>query len=68
MIAKFTRQAQKAMEAAAETACAMQSGYIGTEHLLLGLIQEGTSVAAKALNHEGITEEAVRELITKLDM
>ena len=68
MTAKFTKQALKALELAGIAAVEMGSGYVGTEHLLLGLIREGSSVAAKALIQEGITEEAVLELISRLEM
>ena len=49
----FTDRARRVIVLAQEEARALQHNYIGTEHLLLGLIREGEGVAAKALAVEG---------------
>ena len=56
MIDRFTEKAREAIQAAAELAAQLDHGYVGTEHLLLGLIREGTGVAAMILGHYGVTE------------
>ena len=55
MIDRFTEKAREAIQAAAELAAQLDHGYVGTEHLLLGLIREGTGVAAMILGHYGVT-------------
>lgn len=56
---KFTEKAEKAVTHSQESAAALQHNYVGTEHLLLGLVKEGTGVAARVLQAQGITEEKV---------
>jgi len=56
MQGKFTPQAQKALAFAQEATLAFKHGYIGTEHLLLGLIRTEGSVAQKALRNQGLNE------------
>ena len=46
MIDRFTQKAREAIRLAVETAQELEHGYVGTEHLLLGLIKEETGVAA----------------------
>ena len=62
MIDRFTEKAREAIRVAAELAAQLDHGYVGTEHLLLGLIREGTGVAAMILEHYGVTEEKVLSL------
>ena len=50
MIDRFTEKAREAIQAAAELAAQLDHGYVGTEHLLLGLIREGTGVACLLWN------------------
>ena len=59
----FTENANKAMNMAID--CAQQLGhtYIGTEHILLGLLQESSGVASVALENSGVTFEAVEQNI-----
>jgi ATP-dependent Clp protease ATP-binding subunit ClpC len=57
---RFTDRARTALQLAQEEARLLKHSFIGTEHLLLGLIHEGNGVAAKALEHLGISLEAVR--------
>jgi len=61
MFSNFTEKARAAISCAHDTACELGHHYVGSEHLLLGLIKEGTGVAAKALENVGITEEGVKE-------
>lgn len=58
---KFNEQARKVLNLAAEEAIQLQHNYIGTEHLLLGLIGEGEGVAAKVLDNMGVKLEEVRK-------
>lgn len=56
---KFTEKAEKAINFSQECAASLMHSYVGTEHLLLGLVKEGTGVAARVLQAQGITEEKV---------
>lgn len=62
----FTPQAKKAIELAMDEANAMGHNYIGTEHLLLGLIREGEGVAAQVLFNLGLDANKVREAVMEL--
>ncbi len=62
----FTSKALKAMKLAEKAARAMQHNYIGTEHMLLGLLKEGTGVAAKVLIDNKVYKEQVTDLIQSL--
>ena len=59
----FTEKARMAISLAHDAACRMGHGYIGSEHLLLGLIEEGSGVAAKELEKAGVTKELVENQI-----
>ena len=59
IFSNFTEKARAAINNAHDAACEMGHGYIGSEHLLLGLIREGTGVAAQALAKANITEDLV---------
>ena len=65
---KFTEKARAALLLAEKTAAGLRQGYVGTEHILAGLLKEGTGVAAKVLVENGVEEkqllEMIRELIT----
>lgn len=63
----FTQKANKALNIAIKSAEDFGHSYIGTEHLLLGLIKEGSGVAATALIEAGLTAESVEETILKVD-
>ena len=65
MGAKFTGKAQRSLNRALETAKQLGHTYVGTEHLLYGILAEGDSVAAGVLLSAGMTPESVRELIIK---
>ena len=66
MIYKFTNKAKKAIEIADDISIQLGHNYIGTEHILYGLVKEGEGIAAKVLNNKGITEENVKEKIEEL--
>ncbi|MBN2073639.1 MAG: ATP-dependent Clp protease ATP-binding subunit [Actinobacteria bacterium] len=65
----FTPRAKKVLELSLREALQMGHNYIGTEHLLLGLLREGEGVAARVLNSLGVTldnvKEKVREILNK---
>ncbi|HCA04463.1 MAG TPA: ATP-dependent Clp protease ATP-binding subunit ClpC, partial [Ruminococcaceae bacterium] len=63
----FTQKANKALNLAVEAAQNCGHSYIGTEHILLGLINEGSGVAAAALKSCGVTAQAVEEKILNAD-
>jgi ATP-dependent Clp protease ATP-binding subunit ClpC len=60
---RFTDRARRVLVLAQEEARELNHAFIGTEHILLGLIREGEGVAAKALDALGVTFEAVREKV-----
>ena len=60
---KFTEQARKVLSLAREEAQRFQHDYIGTEHLLLGLVREGEGVAAKVLSNLGVELNKVRDAV-----
>ena len=66
MMDRFTQKAREAIRLAVETAQELEHGYVGTEHLLLGLIQEGSGVAAAVLERHEVTKERVMELMERL--
>ena len=66
MFERFTDRARRVVVLAQEEARTLDHGYIGTEHLLLGLIREGDGVAARALESLGISLDAVREQVGQI--
>jgi ATP-dependent Clp protease ATP-binding subunit ClpC len=60
---KFTEQARKALSLAQEEAHRFRHNYIGTEHLLLGLVREDDGVAAKVLQKLGVELQTVRNAV-----
>jgi len=60
---KFTERARKVLSLAQEEAQRFQHDYIGTEHLLLGLVREGEGVAAKVLSNLGVELKEVRNAV-----
>src|SRR5206468_2951828 len=66
MFERFTDRARRVVVLAQEEARMLNHNYIGTEHILLGLIHEGEGVAAKALESLGISLEAVRQQVIQL--
>ena len=66
MIYKFTSRAKLAIECAQEEAISLGHNYVGSEHILYGLIKEGAGVASKVLTNQGITPEDVELKIIEM--
>ena len=62
----YTAKARKALELAGKLSKTLQHNYIGTEHILLGLLKEGTGVAAQILMDNGVEEDQLLQLIEDL--
>ena len=65
MQSQFTDKATRALTLAGQTARKLKQGYVGTEHILIGLIKEGTGVAARVLKENGVEEEKVYSMISE---
>ncbi len=63
---RFTQMAANAMQYAADAASELQHNYIGTEHLLVGLLREEEGIASQVLNQHGISEEKILRLVAQL--
>ena len=63
LFSNFTEKARIAISEAHDAAAEMGHNYIGSEHLLMGLIREGSGVAAKVLEKNGVTAEKVKDKI-----
>ncbi len=66
MIYKFTKRAEKALEHANKVAVKLGHNYIGTEHLLYGLVKEGAGIAGKVLENQGVTPDKILKEIEAL--
>jgi ATP-dependent Clp protease ATP-binding subunit ClpC len=66
MFERFSDQARRSVVLAQEEARRLNHNYIGTEHILLGLLHEGENVAAKALQALGITLEGARQQVEEI--
>jgi hypothetical protein len=66
MFERFTDRARRVVPLAQEEARMLNHNYIGTEHILLGLLREGEGVAAKALESLGISLDAVRQQVEEI--
>lgn len=66
MQSHFTQKAQAALAQAAKCARSLKQGYIGTEHILVGLLKENTGVAARVLTDNGVEATQVMEMIQEL--
>jgi ATP-dependent Clp protease ATP-binding subunit ClpA len=66
MFERFTARARRSIVLAQEEARNLQHNYIGTEHILLGLLHEGQGVGARALAQSGVTLDAVRQEVTAM--
>ena len=62
----FTEKANTALSLAAKCAGSLNQGYIGTEHVLAGLLKEGTGVAAKVLTENGVDLDKLLDMIREL--
>ena len=69
MFERFTDRAKRVMVLAQNQAHSLNHAYVGTEHILLGLLEEGEGIAAQVLNEKGITlEKARNEVINMIGM
>ena len=66
MFERFTDRARRVVVLAQEEARTLNHNYIGTEHILLGLLREGDGVAARVLQRIGVSSEAVRDKVTSI--
>src|SRR5829696_3245407 len=66
MFERFTDRARRVVVLAQEEARLLDHNYIGTEHILLGLVHEGGGVAAQALTQLGVSLEAVRDQVKEI--
>ncbi|MFU0519906.1 Clp protease N-terminal domain-containing protein, partial [Gardnerella swidsinskii] len=66
MFERFTDRARRVIVLAQEEARSLQHNYIGTEHILLGLIREGEGIAAKALSSKGVGLEGTRKQVEEM--
>lgn len=66
MQTSYTAKAKKAVDIAARMSRSLHHNYVGTEHILLGLLKEGTGVACHVLRDNGVETEKVLELIEEL--
>ncbi len=66
LYSNFTEKARIAISEAHDAACELGHNYIGSEHIVIGLLREGTGVAAKVLERADITEEKVIDKVTEL--
>lgn len=67
MFSRFTERAQKIIMFAQEEAQGFQHGYVGTEHILLGILKEQDGIAKKTLSNSGVTIENVRNLVEEYE-
>lgn len=63
---QFTQRAQAALRLAQESSVQLGHGYVGSEHLLLGLLKEGQGVACKVLTQAGLDSDTIRASIARL--
>ena len=66
MLYKFTSKAKKVIEIANDISIELGHNYIGTEHILYGLVKEGEGIAGKVLTNKGINDEKVKAKIEEL--
>ncbi len=63
---KFTERAEKALKLGQESATGLGHNYVGTEHILLGLVKEGDGIASKVLQSNNVTEEKIVKRVLEL--
>jgi len=63
---KFTNSSKKAIEISNQIAVKLGHRYVGTEHLLYGLVKEGTGIANKVLENQNVVAEVVKEKVEEL--
>jgi ATP-dependent Clp protease ATP-binding subunit ClpC len=64
---QLTRRAEQILKLAKEAAAEENRGFVGTEHLLLAIMREGTGLGARVLAEHGVTEARVREQVEELN-
>ena len=62
MMPQYTKKAEMALSLAKQTSKELRQNYIGTEHILLGLLREDTGVAARVLQDNGVEEADLHDL------
>ena len=67
MFSNFTEKSREALRLAHDAACRMGHRYVGSEHLLMGLINEGSGVAWRTLSDAGITADLVEKKVFRND-
>lgn len=67
MFQRFNERSQRVLYYAQEEAQSLQHGYVGTEHILLGILKEEDGIAKKLLNNMGVTIDAVKNLIEEYE-
>ncbi|MDD6077765.1 MAG: Clp protease N-terminal domain-containing protein, partial [Clostridiales bacterium] len=60
---RFTQRASTAISKAHDAAMGMGHSYVGTEHLLLGIVREGDGLGARILNDNGLTEPVLSRMV-----
>lgn len=68
MIDRFTAKARESINLAVQAAEELCHSYVGTEHLLIGLLEEGGGVAARVLSENGVKKEKVISLVSQLHL
>ena len=63
---KFTSSAERVLEIANDIALELGHNYVGTEHILVGLLKEGTGVAARVLEENNVSLNQILEMIKEL--
>ena len=66
MQSQFTDKAQEALSLASRCARSLKQGYVGTEHILVGLLKEQSGVAHKVLTDNGVEVSGVLDMIQEL--
>ena len=65
MFEKFTEKAVQVIMIAQERAKQLRQNFVGTEHILLGIVEEGANFAAKVLISKGVTPTTIKQIIEK---
>ena len=62
----FTQNAREVLENASKCALKLNAGYVGTEHILVGMLEEQFGVAGRVLNDNGVTSDRIYDMIQEL--
>ncbi|CBK75612.1 Clp amino terminal domain [Butyrivibrio fibrisolvens 16/4] len=63
---EYSKQAKRAITGASRLSKSLQHSYVGTEHLLISIIEQENSLAAKVLNSNGVDKQALLKLVEEL--